>query len=302
MRFTLSLIMLVMSYGLSAQTVVSLYDGPIQGSKADANYVEKEHIGGDGNRYISFVSNPTLTIYEAPKDKATDAAVIICPGGGYQVLAVEHEGEELAKRFNEFGITAFVLKYRLPSDAIMVDKSMAPLEDAQKAIFWVRKNAAKWKLDLKKIGIVGSSAGGHLAATAGTHFQKSYIKNTEKLSLRPDFMVLLYPVISFGALAHTGSAKNLIGSDLSKEKTQFFSNETQVNSETPPAFLIHASDDKVVSVKNSLLFYEALVLNGVAAEMHLYRAGGHGFGLKNKTSSDDWFIRLINWLKDSKLI
>jgi acetyl esterase/lipase len=282
-----------------AQKVIPLYEGPITGAIEAPTY--KETVRTDnGLHFIDKVSAPTLTIY-LPKVQ-NGAAVIICPGGGYQTLAIDHEGVDLAKRFNAFGITAFVLKYRLPSALIMKDKTMGPLQDAQQAILRVRKDAKKWNLDPKRIGILGSSAGGHLAATASTHFAESYVPNEQHISLRPDFMVLLYPVISFGAVAHTGSAKKLIGPEMQADKIKIFSNETWVNAESPPTFLLHASDDKVVTVKNSLLFYEALVQKNINAEMHIYRSGGHGFGLNNKTSTDDWFLRLMNWLKDSKLI
>ncbi|RZL46765.1 MAG: alpha/beta hydrolase [Pedobacter sp.] len=215
---------------------------------------------------------------------------------------LEHEGEELAKRFNEFGITAFVLKYRLPNDAIMLDKTMAPLQDAQQAMILVRQQAKKWNLDVNKIGVIGASAGGHLAATLGTHFNQSYVPNPSNMSVRPDFMVLLYPRISFEVGVESSSAKNLIGPDFKKEKMEFFSVEKHVTKNTPPTFLLHASDDPVVKVKHSLMFYEALIDKNVAAEMHIYKGGGHGFGLNNKTNTDDWFLRLIDWLKASKII
>ena len=299
MRYKLIILFLMAASFAYAQTVIPLYEGPIPGAIAAPSYIENTRTN-NGLRFIDRVSSPTLAVY-VPKTP-NGAAVIICPGGGYQTLAIDHEGDALAKRFNEFGITAFVLKYRLPSDLIMKDKSMGPLQDAQQAFLMVRKNAKKWKLDPKKIGIVGSSAGGHLAASAGTHFNQVYVPNEQGLSVRPDFMVLLYPVISFGGVAHTGSAKNLLGPAMAPEKIQFFSNETQVTEQTPPTFLVHAGDDKVVLVKNSILFYDALIAKGVNTEMHLYRAGGHGFGLNNKTNTDDWFLRLMNWLKDSKLI
>jgi acetyl esterase/lipase len=243
-----------------------------------------------------------LTVFVPDKSKANGAAVIICPGGAYRLLAIDHEGYELAKRFNENGVTAFVLKYRLPNDSIMDDKTIAPLQDAQRAIQIVREGAAKWNLDTSKIGILGSSAGGHLASTAGTHFNMPVIENKRGTSLRPDFMVLLYPVISFGQLAHTGSAKNLLGNDLSDERIKLYSNEMQVTEKTPTTFLLHAGDDKVVKVKNSILFYEALLSKNIPAEMHLYEGGGHGFGLHNPTTRDDWFDSLINWMKASGFI
>jgi len=281
------------------QSVIPLYEGAIPGAINAPTYLENIRTD-NGLRFIDRVSIPTLTVF-VPKTP-NGAAVIICPGGGYQTLAIDHEGVEMAKRFTDEGITAFVLKYRLPSALIMKDKTIGPLQDAQQAILMVRKYAQKWQLDPKRIGILGSSAGGHLASSAGTHFADSYIPNDQHISLRPDFMVLLYPVISFTAVAHTGSVKNLIGPEMAADKIKFFSNETQVTEQTPPTFLLHAGDDKVVTVKNSLLFYEALLDHKVDAELHVYEKGGHGFGLHNKTTADDWFLRLLNWLKSRKII
>ncbi|RZK21349.1 MAG: alpha/beta hydrolase [Pedobacter sp.] len=286
----------------SAQEIIPLYSGIIPGSKTDGKYVEKQHIGDDGKRYISFVSNPGLTVFVPKKGTANGAAVIILPGGGYQVLAVEHEGEELAKRFNEFGITAFVLKYRLPDDAIMTDKSMGPLQDAQQAMILIRGQAVRWKLDKDRIGVVGASAGGHLAATLGTHFDQSYVPNPSKVNLRPDFLVLLYPRISFEVGVESSSAKNLLGPEFKADKMTFFSVDKQVNANTPKTFLLHASDDPVVKVEHSILFYQALINKNIPVEMHLYQGGGHGFGLNNQTNNDDWFLRLISWLRLNQII
>jgi acetyl esterase/lipase len=228
------------------------------------------------------------------------AAVIICPGGGYARLAASHEGSDVAKVFNEWGITAFLLKYRLPDDTIMVDKSIGPLQDAQRAIQLVRETAAKWNIDPNKIGIMGFSAGGHLAATASTHFSKAVIDNPNNTSLRPDFSILGYPVISFtDSLAHMGSRNNLIGKNATPEKVNEYSNELQVTTQTPPAFLVHAGDDKTVKVENSIRYYQALLKNNVLAELHLYPKGGHGFGLNNKTTNDKWMERLKNWMQSN---
>lgn len=303
LKLTLSAFLILLLVNSSfAQTVIPLYNGAIPGAKNNPNYVQKQHTGDDGKLYISFVSKPTLTVFAPAKEKANGAAVLILPGGGYQVLAVEHEGEELAKRFNEYGITAFVLRYRLPNDAIMQDKSMAPLQDAQQAMILIRQQVAKYNLDVNKIGVVGASAGGHLAASLGTHFDKSYVLNPSNISVRPDFMVLLYPRISFEVGTESSSAKNLVGPDFNADKMNFFSLEKHVKPNTPKTFLIHASDDPVVKVKHSIMFYEALLDKKVPAEMHLYQCGGHGFGLNNRTNKNDWFISLVDWLKANKII
>jgi acetyl esterase/lipase len=228
------------------------------------------------------------------------AAVIICPGGGYSILAASHEGSDVAKVFTEWGLTAFVLKYRLPDDSIMVDKSIGPLQDAQRALQLVRQNAAAWDIDPARIGIMGFSAGGHLAATASTHFSNAVIDNPHDISLRPDFSILVYPVISFNdSIAHMGSRINLVGPSATPAQVRAFSNELQVNSQTPPAFMVHAADDKGVNVQNSLRYYQALLANQVLSEIHVYPRGGHGFGMNNKTTEDKWMDHLRNWLKSN---
>lgn len=287
---------------LKAQQVIELYPGAIPGAKAaPASYKEIQTVKDGKVTGLSKVFHPTITMYEPAAGKASGTAVIICPGGGYQHLAVGHEGDEVARRFTENGITAFVLKYRLPDDTTMVDKSFGPLQDAEQAIYLLRKNAAKWKIDPAKVGIMGFSAGGHLASSLTVHYRDSKIENKEKISLRPDFAILLYPVISFTAPTHAGSVKSLIGAKGTPEQKEYFSNEKHVDAQTPITFLVHANNDNAVPVGNSILFNEALVKNKVAAEMHLYQGGGHGFGLHNKTTTDDWFERLQNWMKANKL-
>jgi acetyl esterase/lipase len=203
---------------------------------------------------------------------------------------------------NRWGITAFVLKNRLPDDTINIDRSLAPLQDAQQAIRFVRSNAKVFGIDKNKIGIMGFSAGGHLASTAATHFTfKADASNTDTVSVRPDFAILIYPVISFDStITHKGSRNNLIGATASTEKTDFFSNELQVTSATPPSFLVHAGDDGSVPVDNSLRYYQACIKNKVPVELHLYPKGGHGFGMNNKTTDDNWMERLKNWLSSIK--
>ncbi len=282
---------------LSAQGIIPLYEKEIPNSKPIVNR-EKSETGKDGILRISKVSEPALMVFLPPKEKANGTAVVICPGGGYGILAASHEGTDVAKVFNEWGVTAFVLKYRLPDDSIMEQKEIGPLQDAQRAIQLVRLDAKKWGIDKNKIGIMGFSAGGHLASTAGTHFNNAVIKNIKNVSLRPDFMILLYPVISFtDSLAHMGSRTNLIGKNPAQEKIKYYSNELQVTKQTPPTFLVHAKDDGGVKVQNSIAFYDALQKNGVPSEIHLYEKGGHGFGMNNKTSSDKWMDWLQAWMK-----
>jgi acetyl esterase/lipase len=259
--------------------------------------------GADGKLRISNVTRPTLTIYPAPAGKANGTAVIICPGGGYSMLAASHEGYDVARYFNEWGITAFVLKYRLPNDTSMPNKEIAPIQDAQRAIQVVRERAAEWGIDKNKVGIMGFSAGGHLASTAGTHFEHHYIDAGKKENLRPDFMILGYPVISFSdSIGHKGSRTRLLGEHPTEEKIKEYSNELHVTRKTPPTFLVHAKDDKTVPIPNSEHFYEALQKNKVPAEIYIYEKGGHGFGMINKTSEVKWMDVLEKWMRSRKLI
>lgn len=268
-----------------------LYTDGVPNSKTTpTDYIEVNNQGS-----ASKVSIPTLIPFFPATPNGT--SVVICPGGGYSGLAIDKEGYAVAKEFNKIGITAFVLKYRLPSDLIMVDKTIGPLQDLQTAIMLVRKNAAQWHLLTNKVGIMGFSAGGHLASTGGTHFDKPAIDNKESISLRPDFMILMYPVITFGELTHRGSKNNLVGASASPQMVDLYSNEKQVTANTPPTFLVHATDDKVVPVQNSIMFYQALLTNKVKAEMHIYQEGGHGFGLNNPKSVAYWFNWCADWLR-----
>ena len=301
-QLLLVLLALPVMIKLTAQETIALYEKKVPNSKPIINR-EKTETGKDGILRISKVSEPQLLAFFPPRDKANGIAVVICPGGGYGILAFSHEGTDVAKVFNEWGITAFVLKYRLPDDSIMEQKETGPLQDAQRAIQLVRLGAKKWGIDKNKIGIMGFSAGGHLASTAGTHFNNAFIQNVKNTSLRPDFMILLYPVISFtDSLAHMGSRNNLIGKNPTAEKIKYYSNELQVTRQTPPTFLVHAKDDGGVKVQNSIAFYDALQKNGVVSEIHLYEKGGHGFGMNNKTSEDKWMDWLQAWLKKNKFL
>jgi acetyl esterase/lipase len=285
---------------LSAQEIIPLYT-KVPGSKPIVNR-EHAETGKDGILRISKVSEPSVMVFQPARGKSNGTAVIICPGGGYAILAASHEGTDVAKVFNEWGVTAFVLKYRLPDDSTMEQKEIGPLQDAQRAIQIVREGAQKWGINQSKIGIMGFSAGGHLASTAGTHFNHAVIDNKKNTSLRPDFMVLIYPVISFtDSLAHMGSRNNLIGKNAGAEKVTEYSNELQVTTATPPAFLVHAKDDGGVKVQNSISFYEALQKNGVAAEIHLFEKGGHGFGMNNKTTDVKWMDWLKVWMEKNVL-
>lgn len=268
---------------------------------------EKSDVGQqDGILRISNVTVPTLTVFQAPKEKATGASVMICPGGGYAILAYGHEGEEVARWFNQQGITAFILKYRLPDEKLMSNQHEVPLMDAMQGMKLIRQNASRYGLDPNKIGVMGFSAGGHLAATLSTHYYRSLGNNKASDEAKPNFAILMYPVVTFGNKAHIGSRDNLLGKQqkTSAELIAYYSNEEQVTHQTPPTFLVHSMDDKAVPVENSVNYYLALLKNGVSAEMHLYPAGGHGYALrtKGKGSVENWPDACKGWLKAQGLI
>lgn len=281
----------------SQVTTIPVWPNTIPGSIITTSYLEKEIIKDNQLQSTSQVTIPTLSIYFPKKELANGTAVVIFPGGGYSHLAMYKEGQKVAEWLNSLGITAFVLKYRLPNDLIMKDKTIGPLQDAQEAIRIIRKKAIEWNLDPTKIGVLGFSAGGHLASTLSTHYQDK-IYDGETISARPDFSILIYPVISMeDGITHNGSKVSLLGANPSKELIDNYSNEKQITSETPKTFLVHASDDKAVPVTNSINYYLNLLKNNVPAEMHLYENGGHGFGLGTKGTHIDWPRACAKWLE-----
>ena len=301
MKLRLIFLFMIISFGqLQAQNeVISLW-------KIVPNSIEtseEEFIEHGDIIKISKVKKPTLEIYAPSKRNATDKAVLIYPGGGYTMLAYDWEGTEIAKWFNSKGITAFVLKYRLPNSKSQKTPNEAPLQDAQRAIRWVRFNADKFGINPNKIGVIGFSAGGHLAATLGTQFDtKNNFKEEpiDTISARPDFMALIYPVITMkDDYTHKGSRNQLIGKKPTQKLIKQYSNELQVTENTPPTFLVHSSNDSAVPVENSLQFYKALNDKKVKVEMHIYPYGGHGFSLaiNQKGYLHTWLDRLEDWLK-----
>ena len=275
-----------------------LYNNEIPGSIKTENQERIKH-KKNNNILLEKISLPTLTAY-LPQSETKRTAIIICPGGGYGAWSQINEGTEVAERLAKLGIAAFILKYRLPSDETMLDKSTGPLQDIQQAIHIVRQNAQQWQLKEDKIGLMGFSAGGHLAASASVHYQNPILKELAKENLRPDFQILIYPVISFtDEITHKGSRRNLIGTNLPQDKIEHFSNEKQVTPQTPPAFIMHATDDKAVPVENALTYHQALSTNNVDSQLLILPKGGHGFAMRHPY---DWFSNMMMWLEVNKLL
>jgi len=296
------LILMIAMHHSHAQTTINLYDGAIPNSKP---YTTHEWLDpqDNGDTIVHYTSVPTLTLFLPDKAIANGTAVVICPGGGYWVTSIVKEGFDIAREFNKWGVAAFVVKYRIPNDSSMIDKKIGPLQDAQRAIQLVRMHAKEWNVDINKVGIMGFSAGGHLASTTATHFDHSYIDNPNNTSLRPDFSIFIYPVISFqDSIGHIGSRDQLIGKNPPKPLLDSYSNELQVTAQTPPTFLVHSTDDDVVPVMNSIAFYESLLHYKIPSEMHIYKAGGHGYGMHNPTTKDLWMERCKTWMQSMNLV
>jgi acetyl esterase/lipase len=257
------------------------------------------------NERIYKVGTPGMYAFFPSAQENKGAAVIICPGGGYERLAYIISGWQLAKWFNTMGISAFVLNYRLPNSPDLKERHLGPLQDAQRAIRLVRANAGKWGIKRDKVGIMGTSAGGHLAATLGTHLTdvSAIGDSLNKVTFRPDFMILISPVINLGPYAHAGSRKNLLGPNPAAELLKKYSLEQQVSAATPPAFLVHAANDKSVSPRNSLLFYQALLEKNIPASLHIYPQGGHAIALRNNPGSTETWTELCErWLIETGFI
>jgi acetyl esterase/lipase len=279
-----------------AQVVVPLYSGAVPNSiSVKSGEILKVN---DRIKIVRNVGIPSMAAYFPDSAVSVGSAVIIFPGGGYYLEAYEIEGIWIAETFVKRGVAAFVVKYRLPTDSTMVDKTIGPLQDAQQAIKVVRERAKTWRINSNKIGIMGFSAGGHLASTAGTHFDHAYFSDKENISLRPDFMILGYPVISMtDKLGHSGSRNLLLGEHPSDSLKDFFSGEKNVTEKTPPTFLIHAEDDNGVDPDNSIQFFQALRSHGVPAELVIIPRGGHGFAAN--VPMEKWGKPLFEWMSDN---
>lgn len=269
-----------------------LYEGTIPNATGAPD--QEEHGTFLGWAFTRKVSRPTITAFLPATDKSIGSSVIIFPGGGYVGEGLAIESTAIAELLQNRGVAAFVVKYRLPSDVTMVDKSIGPLQDAQQSVRLVREHALEWNLNPHKVGVMGFSAGGHLASSVGTHFSKAYIPNDDNVNLRPDFMVLVYPVITMtNGLAEKGSRAALLGPNASDALVRLFSNEQQVTDETPPTLLLHAADDRIVDVDNSVVFFEALRHHKVPVEMMIFPKGDHGFFLITR---DEWIQPMFRWM------
>ena len=263
-----------------AQEVINLYPDTIP------NATDKDQVLLEKNI-------PKLFVYTPAESAAKNIAVLVIPGGGYAHIAMDHEGHAVAKELVRNGYSAYVLQYRLPSPNIMRDKSIGPLQDAQRAVQLIRTSNPQFK----KVGVIGFSAGGHLASTLLTKFKKEYISNPSHVSLRPDFAGLIYPVISMqNEVTHKGSKINLIGENPSEELVQLFSSDLQVSPEVGPVFFVHAKDDTAVPIENSYRMMAALDKVHVPNTLYVFEQGGHGFGLVNKTSEKKWFDAFLSWV------
>lgn len=278
-------------------TTIPLWTKEIPGSIKSTTYIQDTTMWGEVV-FATKVSVPSLTVYLPDKAIANGTAVVICPGGGYSGVAMEYEGTEAAKWLNSLGVAGIVLKYRLPSDEIMKNKSISPLQDVQEAMRVVRRNFITWGINPLRIGVIGFSAGGHLASSIATHYNDK-VYNSDSTSTRPDFSILIYPVISMREeITHKSSRDNLLGKNPEEKLISRFSNDEQVTPDTPPAILIHSLDDNAVPVQNSIRYLLSLHNNNVKGELHIYETGGHGYSISKAAGTCAFWPKACEiWLK-----
>ncbi len=300
-RVTTIISLLLLSFSVNAQQI----NVPLWGETMP-NYTPcgQEDVIDDSQDIIKLrhVEHPSMDIFLPSERIRTGQAVLICPGGGYAMIAYDSEGTDVAKWFNSKGVVAAVLKYRLPSSESNTVSHKSPILDAQRAIRLIRHNAEEWGVDTDRVGVMGFSAGGHLASTLSTHYDVPYADELDKideLSARPSFSILCYPVITFkDDYTDNGTRNRLTRSNPTEELIEEFSNELHVDENTPPAFFVHSSNDSIVPVQNSSQYYQRLVESGVEAEMHIYPMGGHGYSLAPADSYlSTWTQRLEAWLR-----
>lgn len=293
MKLSFILTSLLFVFQVHSQEVLMMPLWPNQVPNSRLSTFSEKSVMVSNHIRVSQITDPTIEVFLPASPSESKKAVLICPGGGYSYLVYDRAGTQIAKKLNEKGIVGVVLKYRLPDDELNEVPHVSPLTDAQRAMELIRENAAEWGIDPFQVGVMGFSAGGHLASTLGTHFQKPN---------RPDFMILIYPVVTMKTdFTHMGSRINLIGENPPLELERHYSNELQVTKDTPPTFIVHTEDDKVVPIENSLQLFAALKVNEVPVEMHLYPYGGHGFGLaEGKGRLSGWFDLMTAWIAELK--
>jgi acetyl esterase/lipase len=295
--------LVLMAAQVQAQDFIPLYEGEIPKNKPGNLKSERVETTTDGKQRVYDITVPGMQVFLPAASVSNGVAVIICPGSGYRFLNYTSEGTDAAKLFNQWGITAFVLKYRLPDDQTQTDKSVVPEMDVMRAIQVLRMRYKTWGLNPKKIGLVGFSSGGHAAAGAASYFEKPLIYNSIDVSLRPDFLILAYPVISFqDDIASKGTREQLLGKVPEPAQIQYFSIEKNISKKNPPTFITHAKDDKAVKLENSLRLIEALEKNKVKYSHYFYDAGGTGFGINNPANSISWTGLVQQWLFDLEII
>jgi acetyl esterase/lipase len=279
-----------------AQEALPLYAADIPNA-IDTTDEEALRDPQDPHPFYLNISRPLIYPYPLRNAQSPRAAIVILPGGSYRGVSIVKEGFAVAQQLNAYGVAAFVVKYRTPNDRYMRDKTIGPLQDAQQALRLVRERAREWNVDPQRVGLMGFSAGGHLASTAATQFAHPALAGATSAQVKPDFLILSYPVISFSdPITHTISREALLGQKPTREQIEKFSNELHVSAQTPPTFIMHAADDTSVVVANSLRFFEALQARGIPSQLMIYPAGGHGFGLNNPTTPDRWIERCRDWL------
>jgi len=293
-------VLLICSLNTNAQEFIPLWP---EGKMPNSKGLKVEEI--IENERITQVGIPGMFTFFPSKEENKSCAVIICPSGGYDHLTYIPGGFQLAKWFNTIGITAFVLKYRLPTSPDLIEPDKAPLQDAQRAMQIIRANAPKWDIQQNKIGVMGTSAGGHLASTLATHCEdvSAIGDSLDKVSFHPDFLILVSPVISMGTYTHAGSRDKLLGVHPSKKLVEKYSNESHVTSTAPPSFIVHAANDKSVNPRNSIMFFQALIENNVSACLHIFPQGGHSVAIRNNPGSTALWPSLCEmWLKEMGFI
>ena len=298
--FSFILFVLLLPFAARGQEFVPLWE---KGKMPNSKGVElKDDIR---NERVYTVGTPGFYAFFPSQQENKGAAVLICPGGGYERLAYQISGVQLAKWFNTLGLSAFVLNYRLPNSADLKQREIAPLQDAERAMRVIRANAEKWQIKPDKIGVLGSSAGAHLAANLGiaTEDSAKIGDDLDKLAFAPNFVILISPVITMGEYTHQGSKKNLLGENPSAGLVEKYSLEKQVTAAAPPVFIVHAADDKAVSPRNSLLFYNALLEKNIPASLHIFPHGGHSIALRNNPGSTETWTNLCElWLIEMNFI